>query len=60
MIEVSVKLPPFSITVTFKIKFMFELATLYIIFNMATLNTNNLSIYNKKTEPSVAYIHNWS
>ena len=34
--------------VTFKVKFMFELAILYIIFNMAASNLNKMIIYNKK------------
>ena len=33
---------------SFKVKFMFELATLYIIFNMATSNINKMNIYKKK------------
>ena len=33
---------------------MFELAILYIIFNMATSNINKMSIYNKITKPTVA------
>ena len=32
--------------VTFKVKFMFELAILCIVFNMATSNTNKMSIHN--------------
>ena len=32
---------------------MFELAILYIIFNMATSNINKMSIYNKKKAKAV-------
>ena len=34
--------------------FMFELAVLHTIFNMATSNINKMSIYNKNTKPHVA------
>ena len=39
------------LSITFKVKFMFEHAVLYIIFNMATSNINKMGIYNKKTKP---------
>ena len=43
--EVRVKLKGGSyLPVTFKVKFMFELALLHIIFNMATSN-NKMGIY---------------
>ena len=45
MVEVKVKI---ILSDTFKVKFMFEIAILYIIFNMATSNMNQMSIYNKK------------
>ena len=52
MVEVKVKI---ILSDTFKVKFMFEIAILYIIFNMATSNINKMSIYNKKkTKPFVA------
>ena len=34
--------------ITFKVKFIFELAILYIIFNTATSNINKMSDYNRK------------
>ena len=37
--------------VSIKVKFMFELAILYIIFNTATSNLNKMIIYKKKTIP---------
>ena len=36
------------LSVTFKVKFMFQLAILYIIFNTATLNLNKITKDKKK------------
>ena len=43
-------------TITFKVKFMFELIIFYIIFNVATSNINKISKYNKKKKPVVGTI----
>ena len=36
------------VAITLNVKFMFELAILYIIFNMATSDINKMSKHNKK------------
>ena len=45
----------FILPITSKFKFKFELAILYIIFNMTTTNLNKMIIYNKKNEACRCY-----